>query len=150
MKHRGMLGITLLLAVAAPAFAATPKEVTAACEQNFAIDGSFGGGRAYTTEAQVPGVAYLPALYRVRDKIEAQGLEILVVQEKNGFIRAANAVKGGEGGGANAPLRVFVTPLEGDAGGVNVSIQFTIAGGQAASKKTVMKYLCEMAAAAAQ
>ncbi|KAF1699481.1 hypothetical protein CSC62_00845 [Pseudoxanthomonas jiangsuensis] len=127
--------------------AATSLAAASECEQNFNVNGSFGSGRTYATEARVPDVTYLPALYRVRDKIQEQGLVVLAVQEKNGYIRAANAVTGGEGGTANAPLRVYVTPQDG--GGVNVSLQFTIAGGQMTSKKSVMRYMCEIVDAAA-
>jgi len=144
MKHLRFVSAALSLVVAAP-LSATPTD--AACQQNFTVDGSWGSGKTYATQADVAGVAYLPALHRVRDKIEEQGLHLIAVQEKNGYIRAANPVKGGEGGGANAPLRIYVKPL--DAGGVNVSLQFSIAGGQMASKKSVMNHLCELVAAAA-
>lgn len=147
MNRGRALAAVLLLGAAAPLLAAKKQEATTPCERNFTVDGSFGAGKVYATEADVAGVAYLPALYRVRDKIAEQGLDIVAVQEKNGYIRAANPVKGGEGGTANAPLRVYVKPLE--AGGVNVSLQFTIAGGQMASKKSVMGYMCEIVDAAA-
>lgn len=143
MKHATLIAAALCLAAAAPAHAA-PTD--AACKQNFTVDGSWTSGKTYATEADVSGVAYLPALYRVRDKIAEQGLEVLAVQERNGYIRAANPVAGGQGGGATAPLRVHVRPL--DAGGVNVSLQFTIAGGQMAGKKSVMNHMCEIVAAA--
>ena len=142
MKH-AVLTAAVCLAARAPATAA-PTD--AACLQNFTVDGSWTSGKTYATEADVAGVAYLPALYRVRDRIVEQGLEVLAVQERNGYIRAANPVKGGQGGGATAPLRVYVKPL--DAGGVNVSLQFTIAGGQMAGKKAVMNHMCEIVAAA--
>lgn len=147
MNRARALAAVLLLAASAPLLAAKKQDAATPCEQNFTVDGSFGSGKVYATDVDVPGVAYLPALYRVRDKIVEQGLDIVAVQEKNGYIRAANPVKGGEGGTANAPLRVYVKPLE--AGGVNVSLQFTIAGGQMASKKSVMGYLCEIVDAAA-
>ena len=143
MKSAALVAAALLV-LAAP-LGAAPSD--AACQQNFSVDGSWSSGKTYATDVDVAGVAYLPALYRVRDKVEEQGLQALAVQEKNGYIRAANPVKGGEGGGATAPLRIYVKPL--DAGGVNVSLQFSIAGGQVASKKSVMNHMCEIVAAAA-
>lgn len=137
------LAVAVLLSMSLPVAANSTRQQ---CESNFAVSGSFGEGRTYTTEVEVPEVEYLPALYRVRDKIEALGLEVLAVQERNGFIRAANRVRGGEGGGANAPLRGYVTPRDG--GGVDVSLQFNIYGGQSARESTVMKYLCDMIEAA--
>jgi len=143
------LRLTALLFVlaATPALQARDAAELTACERNFAVEGSFLGGRTYTTEAVVPGATYPDALYRVRDKLVEQGLEVIAVQEKNGYIRANNAVRGGEGGTANAPLRGYVTRV--DDNSVNVSLQFTIAGGQSAKKKTVMQYMCDMVEAAA-
>lgn len=137
------LAVAALLCVSLPAAASTTRQQ---CESNFTTSGSFSEGRTYSTEVEVPEVEYLPALYRVRDKIQELGLNVLAVQERNGFIRAANPVRGGDGGGANAPLRGYVTPRDG--GGVDVSLQFTIYGGQSARESTVMKYLCDMIEAA--
>lgn len=147
MKHARMLCAAALAVLATTSYAAGTQDASAPCERNFTVDGSFGSGRVYATDADVPGVAYLPALHRVRDSIQAQGLDIIAVQEKNGYIRAANPVKGGEGGTADAPLRVRVTPLEN--GGVNVALNFTIAGGQMTRKKAVMENMCKIVAAAA-
>lgn len=143
MKPASSLVVAALLSISMPVAANGTREQ---CETNFVASGSFSEGRTYSTDVEVPDVEYLPALYRVRDKIDALGLNVLAVQEKNGFIRAANPVRGGNGGGANAPLRGYVTPR--DAGGVDVSLQFTIYGGQSARESTVMKYLCDMIEAA--
>src|SRR5690606_8355698 len=71
------LRLTALLFVlaATPALQARDAAELTACERNFAVEGSFLGGRTYTTEAVVPGATYPDALYRVRDKLVEQGLE---------------------------------------------------------------------------
>jgi hypothetical protein len=132
-----------LLSAAWPVAASTTRQQ---CEANFVVSGSFSAGRTYSTSAEVPDVEYLPALYRVRDKIAELGLEVLSVQERNGYLRAANRVRGGQGGGANAPLRGFVKPRDG--GGVDVSLEFSIYGGQSTRESTAKKYLCDMIDAA--
>ncbi len=142
-SHSSALAMLLMAVLAAPCVQAQAP----ACEQNFSVEGSWSGGRTFSTEATVPGAAYPDALHRVRDKLVEQGLDIIAVQEKNGYIRAATAVKGGGGGTGTAPLRGYVTPAGED--GVNVSLQFTIAGGQMTSKKAVMQHMCELVAAAA-
>lgn len=141
------LSAVLLVLAATSAPQVHGQAAAPACEQNFSVEGSWGSGRTYSTEADVAGATYPDALHRVRDEIIEQGLEIIAVQEKNGYIRAANPVKGGEGGTANAPLRGYVTRV--DDASVNVSLQFTIAGGQMTSKKAVMKFMCEIVDAAA-
>lgn len=142
-----VLSAVPLVLAATPVLHARNGASPTACERNFAVQGSFTAGRTYSTEADIPGATYPDALYRIRDKLVEQGLEVIAVQEKNGYIRANNAVRGGEGGTANAPLRGYVTRV--DDASVNVSLQFTIAGGQMANKKTVMKYLCDAVEAAA-
>ena len=142
-SHSSTLALLVMAALAAPCAQAQAPD----CEQNFSVEGSWSSGRTFSTEAAVPGAAYPDALHRVRDKLVEQGLEVIAVQEKSGYIRAATAVKGGGGGTATAPLRGYVTPAGSD--GVNVSLQFTIAGGQMTSKKAVMQHMCELVAAAA-
>lgn len=141
----------VLLAVSAvaatPALQARGKSEPTACERNFDVQGSLSSGRTYSTEADVPGATYPDALYRARDKLVEQGLDVIAVQEKNGYIRANNAVRGGQGGSANAALRGYVTRV--DDSTVNVSLQFTISGGQMANRKTLMKYMCEVVEATA-
>lgn len=134
-------------ATATPALQARGGSEPTACQRNFDVQGSLSSGRTYSTEADVPGATYPDALYRVRDKLVEQGLDVIAVQERNGYIRANNPVRGGQGGGANAALRGYVTRV--DEGGVNVSLQFTIAGGQMTSKKAVMQHMCDVVEAAA-
>ncbi|TWG86802.1 hypothetical protein L599_007000000050 [Luteimonas sp. J16] len=138
--------VAIAILATSPGLRARPGADATACERNFTVDGSFLGGRTYATQADVPGATYPDALYRVRDKLVEQGLEVVAVQEKNGYIRANNAVRGGEGGSANAPLRGYVTRV--DASTVNVSLQLVIHGGQSANRKVVMKYLCDAVEAA--
>jgi hypothetical protein len=142
--HRPALAVLLL--VATPGLHARAEADATACERNFSVSGSFLAGRTYATEADIAGATYPDALYRVRDKLVEQGLDVIAVQEKNGYIRANNAVRGGEGGSANAPLRGYVTRV--DASTVNVSLQLVIHGGQSANRKVVMKYLCDAVEAA--
>ncbi|TWT19638.1 hypothetical protein [Luteimonas wenzhouensis] len=139
--------LAVAVAIAAPAAQAREGAGASECERNFTVEGSFLSGRTYATEALVQGATYPDALHRVRDKLVEQGLDVIAAQEKNGYIRANNAVRGAEGGSANAPLRGYVTPVDGNS--VNVSLQLTIHGGQSARKKTVMQYLCDAVAAAA-
>lgn len=75
MKHQIARAVTAIVLGAAASLAAASE-----CEQNFNVNGSFGSGHPLRHRARVPDVTYLPALYRVRDKIQEQGLVVLAVQ----------------------------------------------------------------------
>lgn len=147
MKSNPLPAVALLALLAVPVHHARADAAIAACEQNFQVEGSWANGRTYSTEALVEGARYPEALHQVRDKLVELGLEIVAVQERNGYIRAAQPVKGGGGGTSRAPLRGYVTAEGEDR--VRVSLQFTIAGGQMTSRKGVMENMCALVAAAA-
>lgn len=144
MLPRCLLAVALL-ATSASALAAKSEVAPTECENNFTAAGSFSSGKTFKSSQQYTGIPYDAVFDKVANAITADGLSIIDQSKERGYIRANNHVSFGEGGTAQAPLRVLV--IGRPDGSVKVDATFNIAGGQITTKKAIMTHMCQMLAA---
>ena len=114
------------------------------CAQNFTYDGSILIGRTFKTNESIAGVSKTVAIERAAKKIAKEGMSITTIDKDMGIVSASQTVSYGKG--QTAPLTVSIDSVK---NGVDVSIAFSISGGETTSVDTAKDFFCDITGAIA-
>ncbi|GAB3381382.1 hypothetical protein GCM10027432_08830 [Lysobacter fragariae] len=124
-----------LLAVMGVANADTGKP---GCQANYKQEGSFFGGRSFSTFDVLPGVSRDVAFKRVYTELMKSGFKV-TSSDKGMGVLTAEYVATHNGGSVSLPVNVVIEP-EGKS--VKVNISKTTPGGYATSEDFQIKQMC--------